>query len=157
MPDVHHFSPPGTPTDLIRDTAISGEPYPIKGCVIWGQNPIQTIPNQEKTIKMLEQMDFVMCVDVMPTDITMYADILLPDTSYLERYDMIKTGTQWDLSAEKQQQYIAPRMPLVAPGFERRERHLHHQRDRQTHGLRQQDPGARRRRRWSSRCSPAPT
>lgn len=121
MFDVHHFSPPGTPTDLIRDAAIKGEPYPIKGCVIWGQNPIQTIPNQEKTIKMLEQMDFVLCVDVMPTDITMYADILLPDTSYLERYDLVKTGTQWDMSAEKQQQYIAPRMPLVAPGFERKE------------------------------------
>jgi len=118
--DVHHYSPPGTPTDLIRDTAITGKPYPIKGCVIWGQNPIQTIPNQEKTIKMLEQMDFVMCVDVMPTDITMFADILLPDTSYLERYDLVKTGTQWDFAAPHQQ-YIAPRMPLVAPGFERKE------------------------------------
>ena len=118
--EIYPFSPPGTPTDLIRDAAITGEPYPIKGCVIWGQNPIQTIPNQEKTIKMLEQMDFVMCVDVMPTDITMYADILLPDTSYLERYDMIKTGTQWNF-ADEHQQYIAPRMPLVAPGFERKE------------------------------------
>ena len=56
----------------------------------------------------------------MPTDITMYADILLPDTSYLERYDMIKTGTQWNF-ADEHQQYIAPRMPLVAPGFERKE------------------------------------
>ena len=120
MLEKYQYSPPGTPTDLIRDTAITGKPYPIKGCVIWGQNPIQTIPNQEKTIKMLEQMDFVMCVDVMPTDITMYADILLPDTSYLERYDMIKTGTQWDFATEHKQ-YIAPRMPLVAPGFERKE------------------------------------
>ncbi|MGI6655468.1 MAG: molybdopterin-dependent oxidoreductase [Desulfobulbus sp.] len=120
MAEVHYFAPPGTPTELIRDTAISGDPYPIKGCVIWGQNPIQAIPDQPKTIKMLEQMDFVLCVDVMPTDITMYADILLPDCSYMEKSDYLKTGTQWDLSAE-QQQYIAPRMPLVAPGFERRD------------------------------------
>ena len=120
MKDLHHFHPPGCPTELIRDAAISGEPYPIKGCVIWGQNMIQTIPDQAKTIKMLEQMDFVLCADIMPTDITMYADVLLPDCSYLEKYDYIKTGTQWDLSAE-QQQYIAPRMPLVEPGFERRD------------------------------------
>lgn len=120
MQDVHHFHPPGCPTEVLRDAAISGQPYPIKGCVIWGQNMIQTIPNQEKTIQMLEQMDFVLCVDVMPTDITMYADILLPDCSYLEKYDYIKTGTQWDLSAQ-QQQYIAPRMALVEPGFERRD------------------------------------
>ncbi len=120
LAEKYDFSPPGTPTDLIRDAAISGAPYPIKGCVVWGQNPIQTIPNQEKTIQMLKQMDFVMCVDVMPTDITMYADILLPECSYLERYDYIKTGTQWNFSDEHQQ-YIAPRMPLVEPGFERKD------------------------------------
>ena len=120
MEGVHLFHPPGCPTDLIRDAAISGKPYPIKGCVIWGQNMIQTIPGQEKTIKMLEQMDFVLCADVMPTDVTMYADILLPDCSYLEKYDYIKSGTQWDF-AEAHQQYIAPRMALVEPGFERKD------------------------------------
>jgi len=120
MQDVHHFHPPGCPTELIREAAISGDPYPIKGCVIWGQNMIQTIPGQDRTIKMLEQMDFVLCTDIMPTDITMYADILLPDCSYLEKYDFIKTGTQWDFSDEHQQ-YIAPRMALVEPGFERKD------------------------------------
>ncbi|MCJ7604317.1 MAG: molybdopterin-dependent oxidoreductase [Desulfobulbaceae bacterium] len=49
----------------------------------------------------MKQMDFVMCLDVMPTDITMYADILLPEACYLERYDYIKTGTQWNF-ADKQ-------------------------------------------------------
>jgi thiosulfate reductase/polysulfide reductase chain A len=117
---AYPFTPPGTPTELIRDAALSGKPYPIKGCVIWGQNPIQTIPGQEKMKAVLKQMDFVMCVDVMPTDATMWADILLPEVSYLERYDLIKTGTQWDAS-EKQQQYIAARMPLVAPTFECRD------------------------------------
>lgn len=117
---IHPFSPPGTPTDLLRDAALTGKPYPIKACVIWGQNPIQTIPDQEKMKKVLKQMDFVLCVDIMPTDATMYADILLPEASYLERFDLIKTGTQWDLS-EKHQQYIAARMPLVAPMFERKD------------------------------------
>lgn len=116
----HPFTPPGTPTELIRDAALTGKPYPIKACVIWGQNPIQTIPGQEKMKDVLKQMDFVMCVDVMPTDATMYADILLPEVSYLERHDLIKTGTQWDFS-EKHQQYIAARMPLVDPMFERKD------------------------------------
>lgn len=117
---IHPFNPPGTPTELIRDAALSGNPYPIKGCVIWGQNPIQTIPGQDKMKKVLAQMDFVMCVDVMPTDATMYADILLPECSYLERHDLVKTGTQYNL-AEKQQQYITARMPLVEPMFERKD------------------------------------
>jgi thiosulfate reductase/polysulfide reductase chain A len=118
--DDYPFTAPGTPTDLIRKAAVEGKPYPIKGCVVWGQNPIQTIPNQKMTIDMLMQMDFVMCVDVSPTDITMYADILLPEACYLERYDHIEKGTQWDCAA-KPQQFIAPRMPLVDPMFERKD------------------------------------
>lgn len=117
---IYPYSPPGTPTELIRDAALTGKPYPIKGCVIWGQNPIQTIPGQEKMKEVLQQMDFVMCVDVMPTDATMWADILLPEVSYLERHDLVKTGTQWDF-ADKHQQYITARMPLVAPLFERKD------------------------------------
>ena len=118
--DIYPFTPPGTATDLIRKAAVEGKPYPIKGCVVWGQNPIQTIPNQKMTIDMLMQMDFVMCVDVSPTDITMYADILLPEASYLERFDYIKKGTQWNF-ADKHEQYISARMPLVAPMFERKD------------------------------------
>ncbi|SDP09475.1 molybdopterin-containing oxidoreductase family protein [Desulforhopalus singaporensis] len=117
---LYPYAPPGTPTELIRDAALTGKPYPIKGCVIWGQNPIQTIPGQDKMKEVLKQMDFVMCVDVMPTDVTMWADILLPEVSYLERYDYIKTGTQWDF-ADNHLQFIAPRMPLAEPMFERKD------------------------------------
>ncbi|MBU0942973.1 MAG: molybdopterin-dependent oxidoreductase [Proteobacteria bacterium] len=117
---VYAFNPPGTPTELIRDCAISGKPYPIKSCVVWGQNPLQTIPGQEKMKDLFRAMDFVMCVDVMPTDVTMWADILLPESSYLERFDYIKTGTQWDFSKEHQQ-YISARMPFIPAMFERKD------------------------------------
>lgn len=118
--NIYTNKPPGTPTELIRDCAISGKPYPIKSCVVWGQNPLQTIPNQQKMKDLFNAMDFVMCVDVMPTDVTAWADILLPEKSYLERHDYIKKGTQWDLSKEHQQ-YISARMPLVDPMFERKD------------------------------------
>ncbi|MFH2123340.1 MAG: molybdopterin-dependent oxidoreductase [Pseudomonadota bacterium] len=119
---VHPFNPPGTPTELLRDCAISGKPYPIKGCVVWGQNPMQTIPNQEKMKSVFKAMDFVMCVDVMPTDVTMWADILLPESSYLERHDEIKTGVgRIKPDDPEPTQFIAPRMPLVEPMFERKD------------------------------------
>ncbi len=119
---VHPYNPPGTPTELIRDCAISGKPYAIKGCVVWGQNPMQTIPNQEKMKAVFKAMDFVMCVDVMPTDVTMWADILLPESSYLERHDEIKSGTgRIKPDDPEPTQFIAPRMPLVEPMFERKD------------------------------------
>jgi thiosulfate reductase/polysulfide reductase chain A len=119
---VYAFNPPGTPTELIRDCAISGKPYPIKGCVVWGQNPMQTIPKQEKMKQVFNAMDFVMCVDLMPTDVTMWADILLPESSYLERHDEIKTGVGKVKATDKEPtQFIAPRMPLVKAMFERKD------------------------------------
>jgi len=114
LAEKYPFSPPGTPTDLIRETALTGKPYAIKGLIVWGQNPIQTIPDPALTVKMIEQMDFVVVCDVMPTDITMYADILLPESCYLERYDYVKKGTQWDYS-QPHQQYISARVPMVSP------------------------------------------
>ncbi len=120
MEEKYPFRPPGTPTDMIRETMISGKPYPIKGMIVWGANPIKTFPCQEETEKALKNMDFVMVTDVSPTDITMWADILLPEACYLERYDHIEKGTQWDC-ADKPQQFIAPRMPLIEPMFERKD------------------------------------
>jgi thiosulfate reductase/polysulfide reductase chain A len=114
------FHPPGTPTEAIRETTLTGKPYPIKAWIAWGQNPIQTIPDQPRTIEALRKVDFVMVTDIMPMDITMFADILLPEKSYLERYDYVKTGMQWN-PADKPQQFVAARMPLVEPMFERKD------------------------------------
>jgi thiosulfate reductase/polysulfide reductase chain A len=114
------FKPPGTPTDAIRETTITHKPYPIKAWVMWGQNPIQTIPDQQRTIEALMKTDFNLVVDIMPTDITMYADILLPESSYLERFDYIKKGTQWN-PADEPVQYVSARMPLVDAMFERKD------------------------------------
>jgi thiosulfate reductase/polysulfide reductase chain A len=84
MAEKYPFRPPGTPTDMIRDTMITGKPFPIKSMVVWGTNSIKTLPAQERTMKALKNMDFVMVTDVSPTDITMWADILLPEACYLD-------------------------------------------------------------------------
>jgi len=118
--EKYPFRPPGTPTDMIKDTMISGKPFPIKAMVVWGANPIKTFPGQDRTMQALKNMDFVMVTDVTPTDITMWADILLPEACYLERYDHIENGTQWNCK-DKPQQFVAPRMPLIDPMFERKD------------------------------------
>ena len=120
MEEKYPFRPPGTPTDMIRETMITGKPFPIKGMVVWGSNPIKTFPVQSETMKALKNMDFVMVTDVSPTDITMWADILLPEACYLERYDHIENGTQWDCGGDPLQ-FVAPRMPLIDPMFERKD------------------------------------
>ncbi|HIP13507.1 MAG TPA: thiosulfate reductase, partial [Arcobacter sp.] len=66
-------------------------PYPIRGLFVYKQNPMLSVPNSAKTKKMLEKLDLVVVIDTMPSDTAMYADVILPECTYLEREDPIKS------------------------------------------------------------------
>lgn len=66
-------------------------PYPIRGLFAYKQNPMLSVPNTAKTKQMLEKLDLVVVIDTMPSDTAMYADVILPECTYLEREDPIKS------------------------------------------------------------------
>jgi len=70
-----------------RDAVIEGKPYPIKGWMTYKTNPMQTGANRNKTIEMINTLDFMMTVDIAMSDTAYMADLVLPAPSYLERQD----------------------------------------------------------------------
>ncbi|MFA6958472.1 MAG: molybdopterin-dependent oxidoreductase [Thermoanaerobaculia bacterium] len=74
-------------TNGLIDATISGDPYPIKGWIIYGQNVLESIPQPARTIEAMKKLDLVVVVDVLPVDQIQYADLVLPEATYLERYD----------------------------------------------------------------------
>jgi thiosulfate reductase/polysulfide reductase chain A len=86
-------------------------PYPMRGMFIYKQNPMLSVPNTAKTRKMFENLDLVVAIDTMPSDSVMMADVILPECSYLEREDPVKSfgGTQPS---------IALRQKVIEPLFE---------------------------------------
>ncbi|MEA3492476.1 MAG: molybdopterin-dependent oxidoreductase [Campylobacterota bacterium] len=75
-----------------RNTVIDGTaPYPVRAFFVYKQNPMLSVPNTLKTKKMLEKMDLVVVIDTMPSDTVMMADVVLPESVYLEREDPVKT------------------------------------------------------------------
>ncbi|MEA3455546.1 MAG: molybdopterin-dependent oxidoreductase [Campylobacterota bacterium] len=75
-----------------RNTVIDGTaPYPIRAFFSYKQNPMLSVPNTNKTKAMLEKMDLVVVIDTMPSDTVMMADVVLPESIYLEREDPVKT------------------------------------------------------------------
>lgn len=72
---------------VMRDNMLAGKPYEAKGWLISRQNPILSIPERQKTINAIMKLDFVGVVDIMPNDTAYYSDVILPESSYLERYD----------------------------------------------------------------------
>ncbi|MEJ5262119.1 MAG: molybdopterin-dependent oxidoreductase [Ignavibacterium sp.] len=76
----------------IREATITGQPYPIKGWFVYGTNLMQALPNRDETIKAIQNLDLMVVVDVVPSEIAGWADVVLPESVYLERYDDLNTS-----------------------------------------------------------------
>jgi thiosulfate reductase/polysulfide reductase chain A len=74
----------------LRENVLAGKPYPVRAWMVYKQDPVSGIPEQEKTLQMLRQMDFVGVIDVQMSDTAWYADVILPESTYLERLDPIE-------------------------------------------------------------------
>jgi thiosulfate reductase / polysulfide reductase chain A len=97
----------------IRDATISGEPYPIKAWFAYATNLLQALPNQQETVRAMQELDLLVVIDVLPGETAGWADVVLPETVYLERYD--------DLNVEWfREPFVALRQPVVeAPADQR--------------------------------------
>ncbi|MBK7896448.1 MAG: molybdopterin-dependent oxidoreductase [Candidatus Promineifilaceae bacterium] len=71
----------------LRDAIITEQPYPAHGWFIARQNPVQSLPDRGKTLEAMSKMDFIAVVDIFLNDTAWFADVVLPEASYLERYD----------------------------------------------------------------------
>ncbi len=64
----------------------------FKAWIVNGTNLIETLPNQANTLKAIQELELLVVIDTMPMEITGYADVLLPECTYLERYDAVRSS-----------------------------------------------------------------
>jgi len=75
-----------------RNRIIEGKtPYPVRAMFTYKQNPMLTIPNTAKTRQLFEKMDLVVTIDTMPGDTVIMSDVVLPEATYLEREDPVRS------------------------------------------------------------------
>lgn len=84
-------------------------PYRLHGWFIARNNPVMTQSNMETVIKAIKAMDLVVVVDIQVSDTAWYADIVLPDTTYLERDE------EFTASGGKNPGYSVGRQKVVEP------------------------------------------
>jgi thiosulfate reductase/polysulfide reductase chain A len=101
----------GITTGLIEAT-LTGKPYPIKAWIVYGQNVLESIPQKQRTLEAIKQLEMLVVVDLLPNEQTDYADIVLPEATYLERYDppMISTSSK--------RPFVSVRQPVCEPMYE---------------------------------------
>jgi thiosulfate reductase / polysulfide reductase chain A len=73
----------------LRDGIYKADPYQAHGWFISRQNPILSLPDRNKTLATFGKMDFIVTVDIILNDTAWFSDVILPEASYLERYDPI--------------------------------------------------------------------
>jgi len=93
-------------TNGIRKATISGKPYPVKGWFVYATNLIHALPDEQETIRAIQNLDLLVVIDVIPAEIAGWADVVLPESVYLERHD--------DLNVEWfREPFISLRQPVV--------------------------------------------
>ena len=64
---------------------------PVKVLFAYNANPVATVPDQRRIIRGLERDDlFTVVFEQVMTDTALYADVILPATTFLEGYDFAK-------------------------------------------------------------------
>ena len=65
------------------DAAIAGD---LKAMYIFGEDVAQTDPNTTHVVRALEALDFLVVQDIFCNETTRYADVILPASSFLEKF-----------------------------------------------------------------------
>jgi thiosulfate reductase / polysulfide reductase chain A len=82
--------------------------HQIKAWLVAGTNLPLTMPQKENLQKAMQSVEFMVVVDTMPMEITGFADVVLPECTYLERYDELR-------KSPNREPYLALRMPAAEP------------------------------------------
>ncbi len=85
--------------------------YDLKAWIVYGCNLVQAMPGREELVRKMENLEFLAVVDVLPAEIAGWADVVLPEATYLERDD--------DVSAPAYKRpFVAIRQAAVGPMYD---------------------------------------
>ncbi len=85
LPDGSHGVPQMLPQAILQE-----DPYPLKALIAYRFDPLMSIPDRALTKKALDALDLIVAIDINYSDIAWYADVILPESTYLERSDCIQ-------------------------------------------------------------------
>ncbi len=110
--DAYPFAGEGVTTSIV-DATLTGKPYGVRGWFVYGTNLPISFPDPYRLEKAMQKLDLLVAVDTMPMEITGWADVVLPECTYLERYDDLY-ACAWKTP------FVALRQPAVEPMYDSR-------------------------------------
>lgn len=74
---------------VLPEVIETGKPYPIKAYIAMRHDPLASMPDPDVWIRAFEKLDLLVAIDVNWSWTSWYADVILPEATYLERTDNV--------------------------------------------------------------------
>ncbi len=76
---------------LTYEAIDTGKPYPLKAYFVHRHNPLIALPDPEEQKRILNKLDLIVVTDVYFSEIAWFADVILPESTYIERDSILRT------------------------------------------------------------------
>jgi thiosulfate reductase/polysulfide reductase chain A len=87
--------------------------YALKAWMVYGCNLLQAMPDRRGLLEAIQQLELLVAIDVLPSEICGFADVVLPEATFLERDDDAWNGP-W------RRPFMAIRQEVVPPAHDAR-------------------------------------
>ncbi len=104
LPDPNHGVGQILPYAILNE-----DPYPIKALIAYRFDPIMSIPDSNMVKKALDKLDLIVAIDINYSDIAWYSDVILPESTYLERTDSVQQANGLKPQLVLRKQVVPPR------------------------------------------------
>ena len=76
---------------MLPHAILNEDPYPVRAFICYRYDPLSSLPDPEAFKQALSKLDLLVSVDVNYSHTAWFADVILPECTYLERTDPIIT------------------------------------------------------------------
>jgi anaerobic selenocysteine-containing dehydrogenase len=80
------------PTAALADEILTPGDGQVKALIVVGGNPVLAWPDQPRTLKAMEELELLVCLDIRPTETAEYADYSIACSHHMERAELSFMG-----------------------------------------------------------------
>ena len=108
-PDLPLPDPAHGVGQILPYAILNEDPYPLKALINYRFDPLMSIPDTNMTRDALDKLDLIVTIDINYSDIAWYSDVILPESTYLERTDSVQQANGLKPQMFLRQQAVTPR------------------------------------------------
>ena len=98
----------GVPS-MLPHTILNEDPYPVKAAISNRFDPLLSIPDYSLNKRAFDKLDLIVTIDINFSETAWYSDVILPESTYLERADSLMMANSLKPTIFMRRQCVPPR------------------------------------------------